>query len=224
MTCRPGYFSLLFFIISFSFCSCKQNDSHLILAIGDSHGAWEEGWVNQLKALRPNDLIINTAVSGNTIGFDNLGKTSLNELKNIREHLALGDSYTRDISYIIVLLGTNDCKSVFDSLQGNVTEYLDTLIGTIASFNFKNSNPKIILATPPPIATDEKLEPKYYGGKIRLEELLPGYESIAKKYDCIYVNIYDLLSKDFDTLNKDGIHLTEEGYRIIALRLNEEID
>lgn len=224
MTCRPGYFSILLFIISLSFCSCKQDDSRVILAVGDSHGAWEEGWVNQLKALRPNDSIINTAVSGNTIGFDNLGNTSLNELKNIRKHLTLANSYPYDISYIIVLLGTNDCKSVFDSLQSNVTENLDTLIGIIASFNFNHTTSKIILATPPPIATDEKLEPKYYGGRMRLEKLLPSYQSIAKKYDCIYLNTYNLLLKDFDSLNKDGIHLNEEGYRRIALLLNEQID
>jgi len=45
--------------------------SKSILAIGDSNGAFDHGWANQLKKLRPVDFIENTSVSGNTIGFNN---------------------------------------------------------------------------------------------------------------------------------------------------------
>jgi lysophospholipase L1-like esterase len=90
------------------------------LAIGDSHGAVETGWVNQLQKLRPADSIMNVAVSGNTIGFDNLGRESLNELKNIQNQLLIANEYPHSIDYFIVMLGTNDCKAVFDSMQTEI--------------------------------------------------------------------------------------------------------
>ena len=105
--------SSLFLFVFVLFLSCSSDRSKFILTIGDSHGASETGWVNQLKNLRPDDSILNVAISGNTIGFDNLGQESLNELKNIREHLSKADEYPRAIDYIIVMLGTNDCKAVF---------------------------------------------------------------------------------------------------------------
>ena len=58
-----------------------------ILTIGDSNGASGEGWVTQLARLRKDDQIINTCISGNTIGFDNLGSESLNTLKNIGTYI-----------------------------------------------------------------------------------------------------------------------------------------
>jgi len=212
------------FIFFLSFYSYAQRNHKFILAIGDSHGAWETGWVNQLRKLRPNDSIMNVTISGNTIGFDNLGRTSLNELKNIQQHLTDADSVEKDIDYIIVLLGTNDCKAVFDSLQRQVSENLDRLLQTISSFHYHQSSlPKILLATPPPMAQDEKLEPKYYGGKKRLEKLLPIYKSLSEKYQCKFINTYDSLLADFESLNQDGIHLKEEGYRRIAVMINENL-
>ncbi|HEX5167680.1 MAG TPA: GDSL-type esterase/lipase family protein [Cyclobacteriaceae bacterium] len=215
--------AILFFFVLLSLFSFSQQ-SHFILAIGDSHGAEEMGWVNQLRKLRPTDSIMNVAVSGNTIGFDNLGKESLNELSNINDHLSEANKVGKRIDYIILLLGTNDCKAIFDSLQHEVAQNLDKLIRMVRMFRYQQQEPPvIILATPPPIDVDEKLEPKYFGSLNRLKKLLPIYQSTAKKYNCSFVNVYDHLSKDFPSISKDGVHLTEDGYKKIALLLNKQI-
>jgi lysophospholipase L1-like esterase len=194
------------------------------LAIGDSHGAGETGWVSQLQKLRPADSIMNVAISGNTIGFDNLGRESLNELKNIQDQLSKANEYRHSIDYVIVLLGTNDCKSVFDSVQSEVSVNYGKLIESIKSFPYTHSPlPTIILVTPPPLADDEVMEAKYQGAKIRLEKNLPFYHTIAKKHDCIYVDANTPLQEKFMQMTKDGIHLTDDGYVNVAMLINQKM-
>lgn len=155
--------------------------------------------VNQLRKLRPTDSILNVAISGNIIGFDSLGKESLNELKNIQHHLTEARASEQDIDFIIVLLGTNDCKAIFDSLQVDVPKNLERLTGFITNFNYQQQQgPELILVTPPPIAEDEKLETKYHGGAKRLMALLPHYTFVANMHHCSLINIHDVLRAEFE--------------------------
>lgn len=195
-----------------------------IVTIGDSHGAQEIGWVNQLKEIRLQDSILNFSIGGNTLGFDNLGRIELNELKNIDKQLKIAGNSFQKIDFIIVLLGTNDCKAVFDSLQEIVPQNLEKIVKTISTFTFqKYKEAKIILVTPPPIASDEKMEPKYHGAAKRLSKLLPKYYEVSRKYHCEFVDIYTYLSPQYSTLNTDGIHLTESGYIQVAAQINQKI-
>ncbi len=74
-------------MIILCFLSCEDRKAEYILAIVDSHGAIEQGWVDQLRELRPNDSILNYCISGNTIGFDNLNRDTLNTIKNINKYI-----------------------------------------------------------------------------------------------------------------------------------------
>ena len=115
------------------------------------------------------------------------------------------------------MLGTNDCKAVFDSLQSEVSSNLEKLVQMIKKFPYASQNrPQIVLITPPPIGPDSMLLPKYYGGLNRLEKLLPNYQRISEKYDCGYIDIFHPLFNNFDSLTVDGIHLNETGYKKAA--------
>lgn len=216
-------YCLGFLFLSILFFSCSSDRTKFILAIGDSHGAVETGWVSQLQKLRSADSILNVAVSGNTIGFDNLGRESLNELKNIQHQLSTANAYPRAIDYVIVMLGTNDCKAVFDSVQGEVPVNYDQLISSIKSFSYASPPPTIVVVTPPPIAEDEVMEAKYRGAKNRLKKNLPFYHTIAKKYDCIFVDANTPLQESFMEMTNDGIHLTDDGYVKIATLINQKL-
>ena len=210
------------FIILFNFC--QTTPTYNIIAIGDSNGEHENGWVHQLKKIRPQDTIINYSISGATIGFDNLGKDTLNTLKNINTYLSDASKKVEKIDNIIVLLGTNDCKAVFDSLQDQVILNLEKLITEIQSYPFNQKNkPTITLVTPPPIPNDSMLITKYQGGKKRLENLLPVYKTIAKDYKCVFIDIYKPLAEDYLSLTVDGIHLNEEGYVKMAKIINDTL-
>jgi len=59
-----------------------------ILTIGDfPTGTFEYSWPQQLKKLLSQSVVINKSISGNTIGFDNLGRDELNTLRNINRYL-----------------------------------------------------------------------------------------------------------------------------------------
>lgn len=205
------------------FCSCENKDLN-ILAIGDSHGAADNGWVVQLKKLRPQDSIFNLAIGGATIGFDNLGRDTLNTLANIDGYLKRAEAALPEIDYMLVLLGTNDCKAVFDARQDKAVENLDSLIEFLTDYNYPTGKaPEIVLIAPPPAGADSVLIEKYTGITGRLENLVPHYKKIAEKYGAGYVNSYDLLKADIDRLNEDGIHLTAEGYRRIAEAINQKL-
>ena len=193
-----------------------------ILVIGDSNGKLKNGWVNQLQKLRFEDRILNTSVSGNTIGFDNSGYQSLNTLRNIDAYLNRALQYPGKPDAIVIMLGTNDCKKVFEDSLKLVAGNMMTLINKIKSHPvYLQCHPQIYMISPPPFGPDQMLKTKYKGGSKRIEYLIPELKKIARKEDCIFVDTYSKLKDSFRDLSSDGVHLTSEGQTIIASILNE---
>jgi len=198
-----------------------------IVAIGDSNGASETGWVVQLKGLRPSDSIFNYSISGNTIGFDNLGKVELNQLKNIEWHLAnaKAKSVTKRIDDVIILLGTNDCKKVFDGRSNEVRANLGKLIQLVdEQISDFAINPEIYIVSPPPIGPDSMLMEKYHGGNARLQALLPDFLNVALANECHFIDIYHELNPKFLNWTIDGIHLNAQGSKLVARRISAFLD
>ena len=182
-TCDMRILVFMFLLMS---CKLSSTDKPLnIVIIGDSNGASETGWVYQLGKLRnKGDILINHSIGGNTIGFDNLDRDTLNTLRNISSYIRIAEDSVRIIDKILICLGTNDCKAVFDSLQSLVPVNLERLVQAVRNYPYAAETiPEIVLITPPPIADDSILLPKYSGGQERLKKLLPSYRMIADKYD-----------------------------------------
>ena len=191
-----------------------------ILLVGDSNGALKNGWGELLTEIRKNDFVFNTSISGNTIGFKN-GSDRYNTLKNIDNYLDSCNKAIGQIDEIVVMLGTNDCKAIFNKQLKEVPGNLTKLIRKIKSHRVYNEyHPEIIIVSPPPQASDEKLKAKYHGGKKSIEYLIPEFEKIAKKEGCTYVDVYSVLDKQFDEFTIDGIHMNIEGQSIVAEKIN----
>jgi lysophospholipase L1-like esterase len=207
------FFLGIFLTNSFSFSQNSEN----IVVLGDSNGALDYGWVNQLKKMLPNDKIFNTSRSGNTIGFDNLGRTQLNTLKNIDHYLKAAQDSLGSINYVLIMLGTNDAKYIFKDKQDEVVSNMKLLITRINNydFNFK-TKPHIIIMSPPPYGSDKILEEKYQGGSKRVKRITKDFNKLAKTYNCSFVNVYKALKPVFNDYSKDGVHLEEEGQKDIA--------
>jgi lysophospholipase L1-like esterase len=202
-------------------CNGSKKEKYIV-TIGDSNGASKTGWVVQLKKIRPQDIILNYSVSGNTVGFDNLDQERLNTLKNIDNYLLKAFDSTKTVDAVILLLGTNDAKAVFDSLQNEVPKNMELLISQIRkSFkDFDKGEPSIILVSPPPYGPDSILAEKYKGGNKRVSIIAKSYEILADKNGVKYVNVYDELNKNFMYYSKDGVHLNEEGQNIMASKID----
>lgn len=207
-------------------CGTKKHNK-ILLAIGDSNGAADDGWVNQLRDIRTQDVIFNVSVSGNTLGFDNIGMEQLNTLKNLHRYLSETTDKTggKPIDVILINLGTNDCKAVFADRLDEVPDNMEKMIRGIRAFKFPNqkASPEIRIISPPPYGPDDILKPKYHGADARMRILIPVFEQIAVKYNCPFLNIYDILKDDFSRLSPDGVHMQAEGQKIIAEAIDEWI-
>ncbi|WPP52703.1 SGNH/GDSL hydrolase family protein [Catalinimonas niigatensis] len=206
----------------------QVNQKLNILTIGDSNGAVEEGWPEQLRKLLPYSTIINTSISGNTIGFDNLDQEKLNSLKNIEDYLQTAvDSLTdQNLDYIILGLGTNDTKQIFAKRQDEVAENMETLIQKIQSYQaFPNQHtPEIIILTPPPMDESKINKEKYGGGDQRIRKNNKKFMKLAKEYDCTWVNSYALLEDNFSSSTTDGVHLNEKAQFRVAQQIINELN
>ncbi|MCB8995357.1 MAG: hypothetical protein H6538_07105 [Bacteroidales bacterium] len=203
--------------------------SQSIIVIGDSNAAMENSWVERLTDFLPEARVFNNSIPGNTIGFDNNGRADLNTLKNI-DHYLSGD---RDINgvvkpdIVIVALGTNDCKKVFDGKGKEVVSNMDSLLNCINRFySFYNYSPDILLVSPLPTSNDSVLAEKYRGAGERIEKLTEGYSALARKQNIAFLDIYHPLNDIFPYITIDGIHLNPEGQallcRIISVNLKKD--
>lgn len=199
--------------------SMKGQQNYLV--IGDSHGAAKDGWVYHLAKLRTNDNFCNLSISGNTIGFKNLGRDTLNTLYNIQSYIKRGKNELGRIDKILIMLGTNDCKSIFkDSLSFSVSSF-ESILNTI-QYEFDGlKHPDIIFITPPTFNNECKLSDKYSGGNKRLRILIPKLLEIAKNKKIKQIDLNKILGKKARHNIIDGVHYNSEGYKHIAKIIND---
>lgn len=200
-------------------------EARRILTIGDSNGAAIDGWVNQLRKIRFDDFIYNASVSGNTIGFDNLGTSRLNTLKNIDSYLKNAEDELNGMDDIVLMLGTNDCKAVFQDSLKSVPKHLKTLLRMIKTSGYYQKNqPRIYVVSPPPFGKDEIMAAKYHGGADRMAWLQPKLKQTAIKHGCIFVDVYSKLEPLWSYYAPEGIHPAEEAQIIAASVISESMD
>lgn len=198
----------------------KQTDLKCdILTIGDSNGANKDGWVTQLAEMMPKSDIVNLSEGGRTIGFDNNGRPRLNALKNIDSYLDKAQAQKHRYDYIIVCLGTNDSKKMFDARQGEIPENLKSLLTKIKKHAvYKKGRTKLIYVTPPPIRKDG-ISPKYEGSGERLARMIPELKAVASELGCKVADIHNPLSGILDYYAKDGVHMPGSGQEIVASQI-----
>ncbi len=195
-----------------------------ILIIGDSNGAAPDGWVEQMKVMDFNNFIYNTSISGNTIGFDNNGQKSLNTLRNIDRFISEGREALGKIDAVVIMLGTNDCKAVFNDSLRVVPDNFEKMLKLIKKHPVITENlSSVVVVSPPPVGRDEKMIEKYHGGAARMAWLQPRFKKIADKNGAYFIDIYSGLLPEWDKYSKDGIHLTVDGQKVIAEEILKRI-
>jgi lysophospholipase L1-like esterase len=195
-----------------------------ILTIGDSNGALAYGWPTQIKNLLPDATIVNKSISGNTIGFDNNDQIKLNTLKNIDRYLEeafkeLGAGNKFD--FVVMVLGTNDTKKVFENRQKEVPENMVLLIHKIKDYMTSHNMilPKICIITPPPMDEEKADKVKYGGGDGRIQKNNTEFKKVAKENNIDFLDTYSVLKKDFSEKTLDGVHLVEKAQLQVATEI-----
>lgn len=189
-----------------------------ILVIGDSNGAAEQGWVAQLQAIRGGGPLENTSLSGNTIGFTDRGDVNRNTLENLTPYLRKGYASMGQIDEIIIGLGTNDCKQQFSDRHAEIATNLETLLTRTKAFFAERGQdlPRIVLLTPPPIATDDKLNQEFQGAKACAASLSEEIRAIAAREGYCLTDLQLKPGDEVLTHSGDGIHFDATGYKMLA--------
>lgn len=181
-----------------------------VLAIGDSNGASNNGWVYQLKNFQPAIQIIDYCKAGRTIGFDNNGDSSLNELRLIDQHLqnALAN-FGNSWDAVIIALGTNDAKRIFADSQHLVIPKFEKLLERVV--NFKKSHQlqfRTIVVIPPPVEENVETAAKYSGANRLLRTIQQGMMDAMVGKGIKVVDAFNMFAGHVH-FTVDGVHLTE---------------
>jgi lysophospholipase L1-like esterase len=210
------FLALIFLAPAILFAQTMSGKPLNILTLGDSNGTFPYSWPEQLKLALPNAQVFNISKSGRTIGFLNLGDSTLNSLFVIDENLKKASDFTKDRPYdfIILELGTNDGKAVFADRQKEVPANLEKLIQKIKTCNYTTINKaKIVIISPPPYGSKAEATEKYKGGNKRVEDMSKSFKKIAKHNHCLFVNGYKTPGLNIETMTADGLHLDATGSR-----------
>jgi lysophospholipase L1-like esterase len=217
-------------LVKYSLGFVKKNKRRMfqtgsVLVVGDSNAANNdkgEGWAELLQREVSLMKIHSTAVAGNTIGFDNNSENRLNTLSNITRYMdnAYEKNNKQPLNYIVIGLGTNDCKTIFKDSQTVVLSHFEDLILKIKSHSAYTIATQIVFVTPPPMASDDKLQAKYQGGDARIQSLITQLTPLSVKHQIRVFDAYQLLKPDFSNLfNDDGVHLNRKGKRLLASQI-----
>ena len=158
--------------------------------------------------------VIPEGKKGRTTIYDRPDHINKNGLGHLGPLIALHTP----VDFIVLMLGTNDCASDINLTVEEIAAGMDVIVDTAkrAATNMQGYEPKIVLIVPPAILPE--LEGTPFAHRIdetsveKSRALAPLYEEIAKKYDCLFLDI----SYGLDISPVDCVHLTEEGHRQLA--------
>ena len=179
---------------------------------------WETRWTGILeKKIRNKGYrIIEEGLCGRTTIFDDpyrFGRKGIDQLP-----IALETH--KPVDTIVLMLGTNDCKTAFAATAEKIGEGVDTLIEKIKAVD-KNIN--VLLVSPIELGNrvwEEGFDPEFDGRSVGVSKRLPEvYKKIANKWDIDFLQASNYAYPS----DEDREHLNAEGHRILATAIFDKL-
>lgn len=203
-----------------------------IVCFGDSntHGfdtanggrfPFEKRWTGVLQAaLGESCRVAEEGLSGRTAVFDDPLTEGMNGLRAITPCLMTHEP----VDCLVVMLGTNDTKQRYGATAQNIAKgFARFLVKALQTPAWGGKPPKILAVCPAPI------KPVYREGAFfgemgegcdeKAHALAPLYRSAAQAAGCAFLDAGSILSMR----ELDGMHMDEEGHRILGLAVAEEV-
>lgn len=188
---------------------------------GSDHKRFSEDqrWTKLLqKKLGDNFEIIEEGLNSRTLFSDDnrVGKEGRNGFTYLNPCL---DSHDK-IDCIVLMLGTNELKNMFNNSALDIVRMIDKYVKFIQNkkSQIDGSTPEIVISGLPFVEENAaycKKDNKYKGASEKSKKLNELYKEYCLKSKIIYVNNNDLRT------GEDGVHLTEESHAILAQKLFE---
>jgi lysophospholipase L1-like esterase len=174
-------------------------------------------WTGRLQSiLGDNWTIIEEGLCGRTTVFDDPLREGLNGLKYLVPCLASHNP----IDYMIIMLGSNDCKARFSALPKNIADGLECLIVKAKQQNVWRNEPKILIIAPPPIEEGSDIYPigRDMGPCSKKSEMLAEeYKLWAEAEGCDFLDASSVARMN----QYDYMHMDEESHKKLAEKVAE---
>lgn len=185
----------------------------------ESDGRYDENkrWTGVLGSLLGEDyVIIEEGLNGRTTDVDYPDRIGRNGYSYLIP--CLDSHYPLD--YVVLNLGTNDTKAMFQRSPERIALGIERLIQVILGKGLEDSSPnvKLVLIAPTKIREIGLYAETMKGACVKIMHLATLCQALAEDYDLAFVNLSDI-----EPSPKDGIHLSAEAHERIAKMVFERI-
>lgn len=192
-----------------------------ILCFGDSNTyGYKPGGAGRFNEQERYPTILSSYLGDNYKIYENglVGRATIFDDDARPERLGLNDIgkavATSRADILIIALGTNDVKKMFDATGEDIASGVETLINVAKTINAKI---RTIIVTPAPISSDALMLSDDYNDKslnVSLN-LCDNYRNLADKLGAGFIDI-----GEFATVSPvDGEHITAQDHAVLAKRL-----
>lgn len=196
-------------------------DPQSILAPHPQRHAPDKRWTGVLAAqLGEGFRIIEEGQNGRTTVHDD----PLNVARNGKAYLPACLESHMPIDLVLLMLGTNDLKSMFNVPAGEIAAGAAVLARLIlaSAAGPQNRAPNLLLLCPPAIGDLSHLpdlQAKIPQGAQRSADFPRCYEAVARNLGCAYFNVQEVVKPS----PKDGIHLELEDHARLGMALASRV-
>ena len=162
-------------------------------------------WTGLLqKALGNSALVIEEGLCGRTTAYDVEVRAGMNGSVVLPNILKANEP----LDAAIIMLGTNDCKSIFKASSAEITEGLELCLNKILAY----VSPENILIISPLYLEAAAFDYSFDSMSLAVsKELKQTYQALADTYGTAFLAASDVAKAS----GIDGQHLTEEGHRAL---------
>ena len=125
------------------------------------------------------------------------------------------------VDTVILMLGTNDCKSLYKASPQVIGKGMERLIRQIQNFH---SEIKILLMSPIHLGEEvyrEEFDPEFDQESVKTSKKLKEvYEKLARQYGCDFLAASDIAKPS----KEDQEHMAAEGHRALAKAVTEKFE
>ena len=189
---------------------------------------FDDRWPGALqKALGSNYQVIEEGLDGRTTDALDPGATISGAQLDGSAYLQPCLASHLPVDLVVIMLGTNDLKPVFNRTPlriaigaAHLIDLVNTLNGGVGT-TYKN--PKVLLICPPPlnlsIESGPIFGPMFQGGFEKSKQLPDLYEAVAKMGGAGFLNAGSVISTEC----VDGLHLTAESERKLGIAIAAKV-
>jgi lysophospholipase L1-like esterase len=189
---------------------------------------FDDRWPGALQqALGSNYQVIEEGLDGRTTDAPDPGATIFGAQLDGSAYLQACLASHLPVDLVVIMLGTNDLKPVFNRTPlriaigaAHLIDLVNTLNGGVGT-SYKN--PKVLLICPPPLNPSIEggpiFGPMFKGGLEKSKQLPDLYEAVAKMGGAGFLNAGSVISTD----GINGLHLTAESERKLGTAIAEKV-